>query len=392
VVREDSQRQDLLFAGTETGLYISTNGGKSWSNMQLNLPIVPITDLKVHQNDLIASTQGRSFWILDDLAPIRELKGELSKDSLTVFTPEDAFRVSGRSSLDKVSEEDEENSSTLGENPSTGVVFYYGLPAKPDTTTAITLEISNSKGEMVRTYSSKKEKGFEVYPGGPSPDPKLLTKGGMNRFVWDMRAETIKGIPKVFIEGSYNGRKMSPGTYSAKFTFGKQTKTVPVKILADPRINASIAEYEDQENTLKSLENNVNDIHESIAKMRKISKQISEVSSLLTTKTELKTVVDAGNAIVKKIKIWEEKLVQNKAESNDDIINFKNMLSADYIFVRGEVDANIPTVTSGQKNQLAALDAQWNVLKTEMNDLISKDIAAFNKLCAEKVISKVIIP
>lgn len=82
--------------------------------MQLNLPIVPITDLKVHQNDLIASTQGRSFWILDDLAPIRELKGELSKDSLTVFTPEDAFRVSGRSSLDKVSEEDEENSSTLG--------------------------------------------------------------------------------------------------------------------------------------------------------------------------------------------------------------------------------------------------------------------------------------
>jgi hypothetical protein len=126
--------------------------------------------------------------------------------------------------------------------------------------------------------------------------------------------------------------------------------------------------------------------------MRKISKQISEVSSLLTTKTELKTVVDAGNAIVKKIKIWEEKLVQNKAESNDDIINFKNMLSADYIFVRGEVDANVPTVTSGQKKQLAALDAQWSVLKTEMNDLIAKDIAAYNKLCAEKVISKVIIP
>jgi hypothetical protein len=219
-----------------------------------------------------------------------------------------------------------------------------------------------------------------------------LIKGGMNRFVWDMRAETIKGIPKVFIEGSYNGRKISPGTYSAKFSFGKQTKTVPVKILADPRINASIAEYEDQENTLKSLENSVNDIHESIAKMRKISKQISEVSSLLTTKTELKTVVDAGNAIVKKIKIWEEKLVQNKAESNDDIINFKNMLSADYIFVRGEVDANVPTVTNGQKKQLAALDAQWNVLKTEMNDLIAKDIAAYNKLCAEKVISKVIIP
>ncbi len=392
VVREDSQRKDLLFAGTETGLYISMNGGKSWSNMQLNLPIVPITDLKVHQNDLIAATQGRSFWILDDLAPIRELKGELSKDSLTVFTPEAAYRVSGRSSLDKVSEDDDENTSSFGENPSTGVVFYYGLPAKPDTTLTLTLEISNAKGEIVRTYSSKKEKDFEVYPGGPSPDPTLLMKGGMNRFVWDMRAETIKGIPKVFIEGSYDGRKMSPGNYSAKLSYGKQSKTVPVKILADPRINATAAEYEEQENILKSLENSVNDIHESIAKMRKISKQISEVSSLLATKTELKTVVDAGNAIVKKIKVWEEKLVQNKAESNDDIINFKNMLSADYIFVRGEVDSNVPTVTNGQKKQLAALDAQWNVLKTEMNELISKDIAAYNKLCADKVISKVIIP
>ncbi|MCU0327267.1 MAG: glycosyl hydrolase, partial [Spirosomaceae bacterium] len=381
-------------------IYKTTDYGKTWTKITEGIPYGACVrvvredsqrkDLKVHQNDLIASTQGRSFWILDDLAPIRELKGELSKDSLTAFTPEDAYRVSGRSSLDKVSEDDEEGGSSFGENPSTGVVFYYGLPAKPDTSVVLTLEISNA--EVVRTYSSKKEKDFEVYPGGPSPDPTLLMKGGINRFVWDMRAETIKGIPKVFIEGSYDGRKMSPGTYSAKFIYGKQTKIVPVKILADPRIIATAAEYEDQENTLKSLENSVNDIHESIAKMRKISKQISEVSSLLATKTELKAVVDAGNAIVKKIKVWEEKLVQNKAESNDDIINFKNMLSADYIFVRGEVDSNVPTVTSGQKKQLAALDAQWNTLKTEMNDLLTKDIAAYNKLCADKAVSKVIIP
>jgi hypothetical protein len=112
----------------------------------------------------------------------------------------------------------------------------------------------------------------------------------------------------------------------------------------------------------------------------------------LNKNTDLKAVVDAGNAIVKKIKNWEEKLVQNKAESNDDIINFKNMLSADYIFVRGEVDSNVPNVTNGQKKQLSALDGQWKELKSEMNDLIAKDIATYNKLCAEKVINKVIIP
>lgn len=392
VVREDSQRKDLLFAGTETGLYVSYNGGKNWSAMQLNLPVTPITDLKVHQNDLIAATQGRSFWILDDLAPLRQLKGDLPKDSLMVFTPEDAYRVSGRSTLDQVSEDDDDNAPSFGTNPSTGVVFYYNLPAKADTSLAVTLEISNEKGEVVRTYSSKKDKDFEVYPGGPAPDPTLSNKGGMNRFVWNLRAESIKGIPKVFIEGSYVGRKMSPGSYSAKFTYGKQTKIVPVKILPDPRISTEIADYQSQENTLKALENSTNDIHESIAKMRKVSKQISEVSTLLVEKTDLKSVVDAGNAIVKKIKAWEAKLVQNKSESNDDVINFKNMLSADYIFVRGELDSNVPVVTNGQIQQLAALDAQWKVLKTEMLDLVSKDIAAFNKLCADKALTKVIVP
>lgn len=393
VVREDAQRKELLFAGTEIGLYVSYNGGKNWSAMQLNLPVTPITDLKVHQNDLIASTQGRSFWILDDLAPIRQLKGDLSKDSLVVFNPEDAYRVSGGSTLDKVSDDDEdEGGSTSGTNPSTGVVLYYSLPAKADTSQTLTLDILNEKGEVLRNFSSKKDKDFEEYPGGPTADPTLPIKAGMNRFVWDMRAESIKGIPKVFIEGSYNGRKMSPGNYTAKLTYNKQSKTVPVKILADPRINATIADYQDQENTLKSLETSVNDIHTSIAKMQKISKQIKEVSTLLADKTELKTVVENGNAIVKKIKTWEDKLVQNKAESNDDIINFKNMLSADYIFVRGELDSNMPAVTDGQKQQLAALDAQWKALKNEMNDLINKDIAAFNKLCADKALTKVIVP
>lgn len=392
VVREDSQRKDLLFAGTEIGLYMSYNGGKNWASMQLNLPITPITDLKVHQNDLIASTQGRSFWILDDLGPIRQFKGNLPKDSLHVFIPEDAYRVSGRSSLDQVKEDDEEATSSFGVNPSTGVVLYYSLPSKPDTSSILSLVISNQKGEVLRTYSNKKEKNFEAYPGGPSPDPLLLAKGGLNRFVWDMRAESISGIPKVYIEGSYVGRKVAPGNYFAKFTYGMQTQTVPIHIIPDPRISATDSDYQVQENILKSLEISTNDIHESIAKMRKIAKQINEVSVLLAEKPDLKLVVETGNEIIKKIKGWEAKLVQNKSESNDDVINFKNMLSADYIFVRGELDSNVPIVTNGQKQQLATLDAQWKALKTEMLELLNKDVAAYNKLCAEKSLMKVIVP
>lgn len=397
VVREDDKRKDLLYAGTETGLYISYNGGKQWSQMQLNLPISPITDLKVHQDDLIASTQGRSFWILDDLAPIRQFKGELSKDSLSVFVPEDTYRVSGRSSLDKVSDSDEDGigvgrSGFLGTNPSTGVVFYYNLPSKPDTTTGLSLDILNEKGQIVRAYSSKKEVDFQEYPGGPSADPVLLMKAGINRFVWDLRGESLVGIPTVFIEGSYDGRKMSPGNYQARFTYGKQIQTVPIRILGDPRIKATPAAYEEQEKTLLAIENSVKDIHESIIAMRKVQKQLSEINTLLAKKTELKDVVESGKAIVKKIKAWEDKLVQNKSQSNDDVINFKNMLSADYVFVRGEVDSNVPIVTNGQKQQLKVLDAQWQMLKSEKNELLTKEVAAFNKLCATKSLQKVIIP
>ncbi len=392
VVREDSENKDLLFAGTENGIYISNNGGKIWTKLQLNLPITPITDLKIHQNDLIASTQGRSFWILDDLGPLRQATGILSKDSLTVFVPEAAYRVSGGSSLDYVSEEEDDSKSTIGTNPSSGVVFYYNLPSKIDSSATLLLEISNEKGELIREYSSKKNDEFEEYPGGPSPDPSLFLKSGLNRFVWNMRAETINGISKVFIEGSYDGRKMSPGMYNAKFIFGTQSKTVQVVIKGDPRFESTISEYNEQENVLKQIESSINDIHGAIAKMRKISKQIAEVNSLLKNKTELKAIIDLGKEIVQKIKIWEEKLVQNKAESNDDIINFRNMISADYIFLRGEVDSNLPIVTQGQKLQMAELDAQWNAYKAEMEELINKEVKSFNTLCTQKGLMKVLVP
>lgn len=392
VVREDTERKDLLFAGTENGFYISYNGGKIWTKLQLNLPITPITDLKIHQNDLIASTQGRSFWILDDLGPLRQTNGILSKDSLTVFIPEAAYRVSGGSSLDYISEDNDDSKASIGTNPSSGVVFYYNLPSKIDSNATLILEISNEKGELIREYSSTKNEEFEEYPGGPSPDPSLLLKPGLNRFVWNMRAETINGIAKVFIEGSYDGRKMSPGVYYAKFIFGTQSKTVKTVIKGDPRFEATISEYNEQEKVLKEIESSINEIHGAVAKMRKISKQISEVNSLLKNKSELITIVDLGKEIVQKIKIWEDKLVQNKAESNDDIINFRNMISADYIFLRGEVDSNLPIVTHGQKLQMAELDAQWNTYKTEMEVLINKEVKTFNTLCAQKGLTKVIVP
>jgi hypothetical protein len=397
-VREDSDRKDLLFAGTETGLYVSFTGGSQWIPFQLNLPISPITDLKVHQGDLIAATSGRSFWILDDLGLIRQYSDKLSKDSLALYTPEDTYRVSGRSALDKVADDDDADESDYtrlgfaGTNPASGVVIYYQLPATVDTSAALTLDILSASGEVIRSFSSKKDKKFVSFPGGPAPEPTLPVKPGLNRFVWDMRTETLPAVANVLIEGSYQGRRVAPGTFQARLQTGAQAQTVAFRVLPDPRIGAAPEEYARQEKAILAVENDVRDIHQSVVRMRKAQKQISDLMELLEDKAAMKAVLDSGKAVVAKIKNWEEKLIQPKSQSNDDVINFENKLSADFMFLKGEMDANVPFVTTGQQERYTELNAEWQRLRAEMDALVREDITQFNTLCRQLQLDKITVP
>ncbi|MBX7125092.1 MAG: glycosyl hydrolase [Cyclobacteriaceae bacterium] len=391
VVREDDVRKDLLYAGTETGFYISFDGGQQWHNAQLNLPIVPITDLKVHRGDLLASTQGRAFWILDDLAPFRQY-AQASATGFSVVTPEDTYRVMARSPLDNVATDDDDDDrprSMTGINPASGVVIYYSLPAKPDSASVVTIQILNSKGELVRSYSSEKDKKFVAYPGGPSESPVVPKKGGLNRFVWDMRYPSMVGAPNIFIEGSYQGHKASPGTYTVKVKYGTEEKTATFKVLAHPGIQATDAAYEEQHKIMSQIEADVNEIHTAVNTMKSARKQLEALQDLLSGKDEYKPIIESAKAIVKKLNAWEEKVVQPKAQSNDDIINFVNKLSADYIFLEGELDTNIPQVSAGAVEQLAALQATWKGLKAERDALVSKDIADFNNQCKAANLEKI---
>lgn len=394
VIREDDVRKDLLYCGTETGFYISYDGGKLWKLMQLNLPVTPITDLKVHKGDLLASTMGRSFWILDDLGMLRQYNSSSNKNDFLVFAPEDAYRVSGYSALDNSSAEEDDLpvAGSSGANPSTGVVIYYQVPEKKDSTDSLSMEIVDDKGNLVRQYSEKEDKNFVSFPGGPSADPTMPAKPGLNRFVWNMRYPTLPGVPSVFIEGAYDGRKAAPGNYTGKLKYGKNVKAVSLKILPDPRINATAAEYADQQDLGSKLEAGIKEIHETVLRIRKVRKQINEVVDLLKDNAQFKDITDSGKNITAKLQKWEDEIVQNKAQSNDDIINFINKISADYIFVKGEMDANIPYVTSGQRLQYEKLNADWLKLKSDINGILNKDVAGFNALCKQKNLDKIIIP
>ena len=390
-IREDDVKRDLLYAGTETGFYISYNGGQTWKKQQLNLPVTPITDLMIHKGNLIASTMGRAFWILDDLSLFRQFNSGDTTKRFDLFKPTDAYRVSGGSALDASPDDDAPAPVyTAGTNPPSGVSIYYLVPAKPDSI-KLTLDILDDKGQLVHSYSTKADTKFVKFPGGPDPDPLLLNKPGLNRFVWDMRHATLPGVPNVFIEGSYHGRKVAPGRYFVKLKTDKEEKNTTITILPDPRIMATQADYMQQQQTLAEVDGKVKEIHDAVNQMRIVRRQVNELTELLTDTVTYKTVIDSGKKLAKKITTWEEKLVQPKAQSNDDIINFVNMLSADYIFLKGEMDVNSPTVTGGQQQRLTELNAQWLPIKNEYTG-IQKQVSDFNVLCRNLNIEKITIP
>ncbi|MEP7232254.1 MAG: hypothetical protein ABI691_18470 [Ginsengibacter sp.] len=391
-VREDDVQKDLLYAGTETGFYISYNGGKTWKHQQLNLPVTPITDLEVHKGNLIAATMGRAFWILDDINVFREFSSGDSTKKFEILKPSDAYRVSGSSALDATPDDDDEapTVSNAGTNPPTGVSIYYLVPAKPDSI-QLTLDILDEKGQLIRSYSTKPDKKFTKFQGGPEANALLPNKPGLNRFIWDMRYTTLPGVKDVFIEGSYKGRKAAPGVYRARLKTDKEERTTSFKVLADPRIDATPADYAQQQQLVAEIDGKIKEIHDDVNQMRLVRKQITELGDLLVDTIKYKAVIDTGKSLIKKLIKWEEKLVQPKSQSNDDVINFVNMLSADYIFVKGENDINTPFVTSGSRERLTALNGQWQPLKNQYNEL-QKEVEMYNEQCRNADIEKITIP
>ncbi|MEY2639297.1 MAG: hypothetical protein RIR90_779, partial [Bacteroidota bacterium] len=233
-----------------------------------------------------------------------------------------------------------------------------------------------------RTYSTSPDKNFiGDYPGGPSSDPLLSTKPGINRFVWDLRYPTVNGVDGVFIEGMYEGHRAIPGQYSAVLTYGNQSATTSFQLKADPRIKASEADYQAQHQLASKVEASVNTIHASITQMRKVRNQLTQLQEQTKEQHQYGDLHQEIASLIKDINLWEAELVQTKAKSNDDIINYVNKLTADYIFLKGEMDANIPYVTKGQETRYQELDAIWQKHANVLNELKAR-VKKLNERCA----------
>ncbi len=375
VVREDDVRRDLLFAGTEIGLFISWDGGRNWSPFQLNLPITPLTDLRVHKGNLIAATSGRSFWILDDLNLIRQYKPDAS---FTLYRPAGTYIVNGFSDLDRTNEEFTGADTYRGVNPATGVVLYYQLPEiKKDD--EITMEIKDAAGTLVRTYSSKADEKFPRSENGPRPDPLLTKTKGLNRFVWDTRYASMPGVPNVRIEGSWAGHKAVPGKYSVTLKIPGQTQSTEAEILVNPLYPTTPALYTEYHQTMHGMETELSTMHRMINSLYEKQKQLESLLNSLPKDEKFSAIKKDGEALLKKMKAWDEDMVQRKSKAYDDVENFPNKFTANYLFMINHAESDLPRVNQPTLDRLKELNAQWSTLKARGTELLDRDIPAFNK-------------
>lgn len=382
VVREDDVRKDLLFAGSEIGLFVSWNGGRDWSPFQLNLPITPITDLRVHKGNLIAATSGRSFWILDDLNVLRQFK----KDSaaFAIYQPASSYLVNGSSELDGTNEEFTGANLYRGVNPATGVVIHYQLPElKKDD--HISLEIKDAGGNLVRTFSSRADEKFKRWDGGPRAEPMLPKNKGLNRFVWDIRYLTMPGVPNVYIESSYAGHKAPPGKYFLTLKLGNQAVSTETEILANPLYPTDAATYKqyhqvmwDMEDALAAMHRLVNDLYDKQKQLESLlgSLPSGDKSGAAAKFAGVKT---DGEVLLKKMKAWDEEMVQRKSKAYDDVENFPNKFTANYLFLINQTESDIPRVNQPSLDRMKELNTQWASLKARAIEMLDKDIPDLNR-------------
>jgi photosystem II stability/assembly factor-like uncharacterized protein len=370
VVREDPVRKGLLYAGTEQGLYVSYDAGANWTPFQLNLPVTPINDLIIRDNDLIAATSGRAFWVLDNLSALQQVPVPFSTEPKAwLVTPGKTIRLDAPSIPKPI--------PSLGQNPATGVAIDYFLPNDLDSAT-IVLDVLGSNGKVLRSYTNQKDKTYQKYEGGPAPKPVLTAKKGLNRMAWDLRRDALPGISKVFVNGDYRGSMVGPGTYTLRLRTDKDTTMAPVVILPDPRLDALPADFEEQQKILTKTEEAVREIHESVNTMRLAKQQIQALEGIWKSDSTMKKWLDQGKAVAKRITQWEDNLITPKQQTFQDVINFPNRLNAQLLDLRDRAGTHAPKPTRGAIEKLQELLAEWTMHKTAMQKIIMDDIAQFN--------------
>ncbi len=355
VLRADPARAGLLYAGTESGMYLSFDDGENWIPFQLNLPIVPITDLAIKDHNLIVATQGRSFWIIDDLSPLHQLNEKIATADFHLYEPLSAWRMGGNSA----------KSRTAGKNHPGGVIFHYFIKEAIFRDTLLgKISILDAKGDTIRTWTTDAQERAEKWEAKP----------GSHTFQWNLAYPSGTRFDDMILWwAGVGGPRALPGKYEVVMQYGDQLQKQPFVIKPDPRVEASAADLQAQFDFMKGVQDKVSEAHQVIIDIRQLRSQIEGFQARIDGE-EAKEIVALGKEIIQGVTAVEEALYQTKNRSGQDPLNFPIRLTNKLAHLNSlaGIGSNRPT-------------EQLYALKNELSQKIDAELASFRSIVADKV-------
>jgi photosystem II stability/assembly factor-like uncharacterized protein len=371
-VREDPKRKGLLFAGTETGIWISFDDGTHWQTLQLDLPTTPIHDLIVHDSDLVVATHGRAFWVLDDINPLRQASASIAAEDAHVFTPSTVTRTRmGHTNRRRYA---------IGENPPDGAILSYYLKSEPKDPAK--LELLDAQGSVLRSFTSVEKK-----PEGPPEEGErdeaaehIPAKAGLNLFIWDLRYESPKKIPgAIYDEGNPTGPLVLPGKYQVRLTVAGKAYTAPVEVKMDPRVKTSAEDLHKQFDLMLKMRDRQDEMNKTILAIRDLRGQLQALEKRLEPLGgQAKPLTSLSADLRKEISAIEEELIQVNSKASEDELNYPTRLNSKIGYLQAAIDSADVAPTEGEIAVFAELDQQLEAQLVQWREVNTKDVPALN--------------
>jgi hypothetical protein len=369
-MRADHKRPGLLYAGTEYGMYISYDDGANWKKFQLNLPVVPITDLTIKDNDLIVATQGRAFWAIDDLSVIQQMNTGISNKNLHVFDVNPAWRIAGSSFAANFGAP-----RNAGANPPNGAIINYYVKDIKDSVRA-SVKIMDKNKKEIRTYSTEAKEARD----------KMDIVKGMNQFVWNLQypeAERIEGM--ILWNGVPGSIVAPPGEYFYKLKVGSDSAEGSFTLKADPNYKITQAEYEEQFNFLVKVGDKFSEVQKAIKDIRALRTQINDFTGR-QQKDSIKEIKTMADSINKQLTAIEETFYQTKAKSGQDVLNYPIRLNDKLSGLFDAANSGNMAPSKQVKDVFADLSKQCDVQLAKLRKIKEEDIPKLNQLIRDKAV------
>ncbi len=365
-VREDPDRKGLLYAGTETGVFVSFDDGNNWQPLQNNLPEVPITDLRVKRQDLVVATQGRALWILDDLTPLHQISDKVAKSEYYLYKPRAAYAgLAGAFSLNE----------DKGQNAPRGLQITYVLNTDVEDDVPMSMEILDETGRVIHSEVTD-QPGSEC---DAFARKQLKRSTGAHLWTWNMRMGKFDCITELTMTNSdLSAYDVAPGQYQVRFKVGPFSQTQDLEIKIDPRIENSIpgaaAAYAERDRLSASLFEAATEMSKGVRDLRKVKQQLDFILDVAISQE----VIDGGKALNKTVDAWIEKILQKEMRTGQNSYMFEARLLIRFKhFLNALGGGNVP-VTQGSKDVTRDYLLKWKGIAAELQVIKSRDISSYN--------------